>query len=58
MSVRGAAVADGSVEETRRRVESVPVWFHSIDVDHGVVTPGLKTARQLEGEIASLRLPT
>jgi tRNA (mo5U34)-methyltransferase len=31
-----------SVEETRRRVEEVPYWWHSIDVGNEVVTPGFK----------------
>lgn len=31
-----------SVEETRRRVEEVPYWWHSIDVGKDIVTPGVK----------------
>ncbi len=29
--------------DLRARVESVGRWFHSIDLGHGVVTPGLRT---------------
>ena len=32
-------------------------WFHSIDLGHGVITPGHKSAAQLESELRSLRLP-
>lgn len=29
-------------DEIRRRVQAVPYWWHSIDVGHGIVTPGTK----------------
>lgn len=29
-------------ERLRERVAAVPVWFHQIDLGHGVITPGLR----------------
>lgn len=46
-----------SRRELRRRIAEVPFWWHSIDLGHGVVTPGHKTAAVLEGELAALALP-
>ena len=34
------------------------VWFHSIDLGHGVVTKGQKTAPTLAKELDALRLPS
>jgi tRNA (mo5U34)-methyltransferase len=45
----GAELAD--------RVASVPVWFHSIDLGGGIVTPGMKDAAHLQDELEALRLP-
>ncbi len=39
------------------RVDSVPVWWHSIDVGQGVVTTGFKTPAVLKRELESLHLP-
>ena len=44
-------------EEARQLVSSVPIWFHSIDVGHGIVTKGAKSADLLARERSSLRLP-
>jgi FkbM family methyltransferase len=54
----GADGAAGAAEggELQARVDSVPFWWHTIDLGHGVVTPGRKAA-SLEGELLSLRLP-
>lgn len=41
----------------RRMAESVPFWFHSIDLGHGVVTQGHKTREVLEAELAAFGLP-
>ena len=41
----------------RALVASVPNWFHSIDLGHGVVTPGSKTCEWLQRESADLRFP-
>src|SRR6266446_8932094 len=43
--------------ELYRTVHAVPFWWHSIDVGHGVVTPGGKSAEFLAAELASLQLP-
>lgn len=46
--------------QLRRRVDAVPVWWHSIDLGDGVVTPGRKADGQelfLEGELMALQLP-
>jgi len=37
--------------------ESVPFWWHSIDLGHGVVTPGYKTPEILAAEVANMQLP-
>lgn len=39
------------------KVAAVPFWFHSVDLGHGVVTPGLKSPELHERELASLCLP-
>lgn len=46
-----------SQQELERMAESVPVWFHSIDLGHGVVTKGWKTPADLAYELNALRLP-
>jgi tRNA (mo5U34)-methyltransferase len=38
-------------------VDAVPGWWHSIDLGHGVVTPGRKTPAVLRQELDLLRLP-
>src|SRR5437868_4630572 len=44
-------------QQIEELVRSVPFWFHSIDLGHGVVTPGMKTAGWLQRELTNLRLP-
>jgi tRNA (mo5U34)-methyltransferase len=46
-----------SANEIRRRIDAVPFWFHSIDVGHGITTPGRKSADVLQAELESLRIP-
>ena len=36
---------------------SVPRWFHSLDLGYGIVTPGVKTQQLLAKELADLHLP-
>jgi len=43
--------------QLRRRVASHGYWWHSIELGDRVTTPGLKSARQLETELASFQLP-
>jgi tRNA (mo5U34)-methyltransferase len=38
-------------------VDSVPFWWHSIDLGNGVVTPGRKTPEILAAELDALALP-
>jgi tRNA (mo5U34)-methyltransferase len=38
-------------------VATVPFWWHSIALPGGIVTPGHKSAKVLEAELAQLRLP-
>ncbi len=38
-------------------LDSVPVWWHSIDLGQGVVTNGHATPEILAGELDALRLP-
>ena len=42
---------------TRRAIGKVGFWWHSIDVGHGITTPGSKTADVLRAEWAALQLP-
>jgi tRNA (mo5U34)-methyltransferase len=41
----------------RRLVDQVGFWFHSIDVGHGVTTPGFKSAERLAAELETMELP-
>jgi tRNA (mo5U34)-methyltransferase len=49
----------GSAERSRLQalVDAVPGWWHSIDLGHGVVTPGHKAPAGLRQELDLLRLP-
>jgi len=44
-------------DQLRQMADSVPSWWHSIDLGRGVVTPGVKSAADLEAELAALHLP-
>jgi tRNA (mo5U34)-methyltransferase len=46
-----------SKAELEQMAESAGLWWHSIDLGQGVVTPGKKSARFLAKELQSLRLP-
>jgi tRNA (mo5U34)-methyltransferase len=48
---------DASSDSLRRKVESVPFWWHSIKLGDGVTTPGHKTPELLQTELKSLNLP-
>lgn len=37
---------------------SVPFWWHSIDLGHGVTTPGFKEKELLRDEVRNLQLPS
>lgn len=41
---------------TRRAVNNVGFWWHSIDLDNGVTTPGSKSAEVLRAELATTDL--
>lgn len=43
--------------ELQRIADDVGFWFHSLDLGHGVVTKGLKTADQLQEELCRLNFP-
>jgi tRNA (mo5U34)-methyltransferase len=43
--------------ERHALVDQVPLWWHSIDVGDGVVTPGRKTPELHASELASFSLP-
>jgi tRNA (mo5U34)-methyltransferase len=47
----------GEMDDLSDDVASVPLWWHSIDLGDGVVTPGHKSQDLLEAEWASLCLP-
>jgi tRNA (mo5U34)-methyltransferase len=44
-------------DELLAAVKAAGVWWHSIDLGQGVVTPGVKGAAAIERELRSLRLP-
>jgi len=46
-----------AARRTRRRVEDVGFWWHSIDVGNGVVTPGVRSPDALAHELEAGRLP-
>jgi tRNA (mo5U34)-methyltransferase len=41
----------------RQKVDAVPFWWHSIDLGHGVVTPGHKSTEALRAELDAMALP-
>lgn len=47
----------GSGRRLRERVDEIPFWWHSIDLGHGVVTPGHKPPAVLQAELDALALP-
>lgn len=46
-----------TAEDLQAQVAAVPFWFHSLDLGHGVVTPGHKSLRLLQKEVEDLHLP-
>jgi tRNA (mo5U34)-methyltransferase len=46
-----------SKSELETIVDSVPYWFHSIDLGHGVVTPGYKSAEVMRAELPAMHIP-
>jgi tRNA (mo5U34)-methyltransferase len=54
MSISSQAMTKDHLEQA---VRSIPTWFHSLDLGHGVVTPGAKTSEHLGRELESLCLP-
>jgi tRNA (mo5U34)-methyltransferase len=44
-------------DEIERRISSVPMWWHSIDVGQGVHTSGHKSPTLLASELQALHLP-
>jgi tRNA (mo5U34)-methyltransferase len=47
----------GQRRRLREKVDAVPFWWHSIDLGHGVVTPGHKSAAALRRELDAMALP-
>ena len=54
-----ALLRRGRQRRLRERVDSVPSWWHSIELAPGVITPGTKGGGRayMEAELESLRLP-
>jgi tRNA (mo5U34)-methyltransferase len=46
-----------SKQQLQAMVQAVPVWFHSMDLGQGVVTPGVGSVADLEMRLDSLQLP-
>ena len=44
-------------EEVEAAVQSVPFWWHSIDLGSGIVTPGTQSQEFLKARMRSLQLP-
>ncbi len=43
--------------ELLEMVADVPSWWHSIDLGHDIVTPGVKTVEALESNLLAMQLP-
>lgn len=43
--------------ELQALIDSHPYWWHSIELPHGIVTPGHKSPETLRAELAAMRLP-
>src|SRR5689334_22990048 len=46
-----------TASERQALVNTVPFWWHSIDVGDGIVTNGRKVLQQMQGEWQSYRVP-
>jgi len=46
-----------SAQQLQEQVDSVPFWWHSIELGHGVVTPGHKSPAALGRELDAMALP-
>lgn len=44
-------------EQLQEMADSVPFWWHSIDLGHGIVTKGVKCGGDMTNELKSLCLP-
>ena len=44
-------------EQLREMADSLPFWWHSIDLGHGVKTKGVKAGGDMTNELKSLCLP-
>ncbi len=44
-------------QEAEEVVKSLPYWWHSINLGHGILTNGIKTPNHLAEELRALRLP-
>lgn len=44
-------------DRLRTELATIPGWFHSIDLGHGIVTPGTKSPEQLQHELGVLQIP-
>src|SRR5512142_560555 len=53
IDAEGAAM---TADEKRRRVATVPFWFHSIDFGDGVASNGVKPLRVLHDEVTAMAL--
>jgi len=51
------ALRGGGRRQLRERIDAVAFWWHSIDLGHGVVTGGHKSADALRAELEALALP-
>jgi len=51
------AALPGRRRRLQQHVDAIPFWWHSIDLGHGVVTPGHKSAGALRGELDQMSLP-
>lgn len=44
-------------DELTQAVAAIPHWFHSLDLDYGIVTPGDKSQEILQEQLTALNLP-
>ena len=47
----------GQRRRLQEKVDAVPFWWHSIDLGHGVVTPGPQARRRAARELDAMALP-
>lgn len=45
-------------DELQEQVNSVPYWWHCIELPHGITTPGIKSLEVINEQLEQIRLPS